>query len=174
MFEPCQKCFFLDLKKLLWGLAPFPQCKLKVEVAFKPGTSSTLCSSATNAKPIFSETLERWGTFIFLFFEYQRNFSQLRYSSVTRTRMFCSCISIFMLLFIFFHSLFLALRLLFHLPVLFASLSFLPKQYSFSLPLLWSAFRTSIFGSFFAHASEVAKWKSQHFWWYWMITALPW
>lgn len=118
--------FFLDLKKLLWGLAPFPQCKLKVEAAFKPGTSSTLCSSATNAKPIFSETLERWGIYFILFFEYQRSFSQLRYSSVTHTTMFCSCISVFLLLLIFFHSLFLALLLLFHLPVL----SLLPLPFS--------------------------------------------
>lgn len=167
--------FFLDLKKLLWGLAPFPQCKLKVEVAFKPGTSSTLCSSATNAKPIFSETLERWGTFIFLFFEYQRNFSQLRYSSVTRTRMFCSCISIFMLLLIFFHSLFLALWLLFHLPVL----CLLPFPFSLNStvsPCLYSDLPSeqAFLALFFARASEVAKWKSQHFWWYWMITALPW
>lgn len=48
----------LDIKKLLWGLAPLPHCKLKVEAAFKPGTSSTLCLSAISAKPVFSETWE--------------------------------------------------------------------------------------------------------------------
>ena len=54
----------LDLKKLLWGLAPLPHCKLKVEAAFKPGTSSTLCLSAINAKPVFSATSERWEIFL--------------------------------------------------------------------------------------------------------------
>lgn len=53
----------LDLKKLLWGLAPLPHCKSKVEAAFKPGTGSTPCLSAINANSVFSETLQRWRIF---------------------------------------------------------------------------------------------------------------
>lgn len=53
----------LDLKNVLWGLAPLPHCRLKAEAAFKPGSSSTLCLSAINANQIFLETLERWGNF---------------------------------------------------------------------------------------------------------------